>query len=42
MFQVLWKTDEISWLLFSTVKRDFPVETAAYVLSNKLGCADGK
>jgi hypothetical protein len=42
MFQVLWKTDETSCLPFSTVKRDFPVEMAAYVLSNKLGCADGK
>lgn len=29
MFQVAWKTDEYSWLPFSIVKRDFPLETAA-------------
>ena len=39
---VRWKTDETSCLPFSTVKLDFPSETAAYVLKHKLGCADGK
>ena len=38
---VLWKTGETSCLTFSKVKRDFPSETAAYVLHNKLGCGDG-
>jgi hypothetical protein len=41
-FTIRWKTDETSCLPFSTVKLDFPSETAAYVLKHKLGCADGK
>ncbi|KAI2506167.1 hypothetical protein MHU86_8302 [Fragilaria crotonensis] len=41
-FVVLWKTDETSCLPFSTVKLDFPLETADYILKHKLGCADGK
>ena len=40
--QILWKTDESTSLPFSLAKRDFPCETAVYVLANKLGCADGK
>ena len=41
-FVVLWKTCETSCLPFSTVKLDFPLETADYILKHKLGCADGK
>ncbi|KAI2489420.1 hypothetical protein MHU86_25171 [Fragilaria crotonensis] len=42
MFRIRWKTDEISILPFSTVKRDFLSETACYVLEHKLGNDSGR
>ena len=42
MFRVRWKTDEVSTLPFNLVKRDFPRETATYVLKNKIGSSGGK
>jgi hypothetical protein len=41
MFQVRWKTDEVSMLPFSLVKRDFPSAAATYVLAHKVGNAAG-
>jgi hypothetical protein len=35
-FNVRWKTNETSCLPFSTMKLDFPCETAAYVLKHKV------
>jgi hypothetical protein len=37
LFKVTWKTDESSLLPFATVKRDYPCETAAYILKDKVG-----
>jgi Reverse transcriptase (RNA-dependent DNA polymerase) len=42
MFQVRWKTDEVSMLPFSLVKRDFPSAAASYVLEHKVGNAEGR
>ena len=36
MFSVKWKTDETSLLPFLLVKRDFPMETARYILSHRI------
>ncbi|KAI2495066.1 hypothetical protein MHU86_19461 [Fragilaria crotonensis] len=40
-FVVRWKTDETSCLPFHQVKLDYPRETADYIFTHKLGCADG-
>ena len=42
MFQVRWKTDEVSVLPFSLVKRDFPSAAAIYVLEHNVGNAGGR
>ncbi len=42
MFQLRWKTGEMSAVPFSTCKRDYPRETAAYVLRHKLGSPTGR
>ena len=42
MFQIRWKTDEVSTLPCSVVKRDFPCEAATYVLKHKLGSEGGR
>lgn len=36
MFRIRWTTNEISMLPFSVVKRDFPSETAKYILRNRI------
>ena len=41
MFRVRWKTDEESLLPFTLVQRDYPSETAAYVLKHKVGSSAG-
>ena len=42
MFQVRWKTDEVTVLPFSLVKRDFPSAAATYVIGNKVGSVGGR
>ena len=40
MFAVKWKTDETSLLPFSLTKRDFPMETAKYILNHRIANTD--
>jgi hypothetical protein len=42
MFRVRWKTEEESLLPFTLVQRDYPSETAAYVLKHKVGSSAGR
>jgi hypothetical protein len=42
MFQIRWKTDELSTLPFKTVKNDYPRKVADYVLKHKLGNSSGR
>lgn len=42
MMEVQWKTDETSFVPFSQVQRDYPSETARYILANKVGNSGGR
>ncbi|KAI2510964.1 Reverse transcriptase (RNA-dependent DNA polymerase) [Fragilaria crotonensis] len=42
MMEAQWKTDETSFVLFSQVQRDYPSETARYILANKVGNSGGR
>jgi hypothetical protein len=41
MFKLRWKTDETSLAPFDDVHRDYPSETAEYILANKVGTSSG-
>ena len=41
-FRIKWKTGETSMAQFSVAKRDYPRETADYVLRHKLGSSSGQ
>jgi hypothetical protein len=42
MLRIKWKTDEESVMAFTMVKRDYPYETAEYILQNKVGTSEHK
>jgi hypothetical protein len=42
MLEMKWSTDETSALPFSIVKRDYPFETATYIIKHKVGTSDGQ
>jgi hypothetical protein len=42
MLTLKWSADETSTLPFSTVKRDYPFETAQYILKHNVGTSDGR
>ncbi len=42
VFQLKWKTNDVSLVPFSLAQRDHPGETAEYILNNKLGCPGSK
>jgi hypothetical protein len=42
MLEMKWSTDETSALPFSIVKRDYPFETANYIIKHKVGTSDGQ
>ena len=41
LFNIRWKTDETSLVPFDDVHRDYPSETAEYILANKVGTSSG-
>lgn len=41
-FKVRWKTGISTMVQYNTLKRDFPLATAQYILSTKIGTVDGK
>lgn len=42
VFRVRWKTDEVTSIPFTLMQRDYPSETAAYILENKVSSNGGR
>jgi hypothetical protein len=42
MLRIKWKTDEESVMAFTMVKREYPYESAEYILQNKVGTSEHK